>query len=441
MFDFIKSNKLILSLIFLGFFLIVLIFGVMLFAGREEVVVEEEGNPFGEIDETRVFSSNQDVFGPGEYMAGTTSEEVSFGQPVEDFRAVTKVPVIGAVVFDRFIEDSTTPVIRFTSISDGHIYETPLMVKGLEDKLSDFNTFLIGEVEWSQGGTATVVRYLDSTERITTTYLGRFTRGNITENTLEHSSEKPDFTFRHLDENIRDLSFSPDGTKVFYLVESEKGLIGYIESIETGTKAEVWTSMLTDVSVNWGSNSTVLLYTNPSSVAKGAVWSINSKTYSTKVLLADEYALSAKINEQGTKLLYSVIEKNGNIFSLRILDLETDTVTVLPFETVAEKCIWGKGDSEYIYCAVPKQPKSGDFLEDWYMGIAHTDDTVFRINTNSGNAIFLLDPKEKTKLDFDIVNLQLSPNEDYLLFISQKNNALWSLKLPEKQVISSSEEM
>jgi len=44
----------------------------------------------------------------------------------------------------------------------------------------------------------------------------------------------------------------------------------------------------------------------------------------------------------------------------------------------------------------------------------------------------LLNPKEETDMNFDIVNLEVSPDEDYLLFVSQVNNALWSLQLPEK---------
>ena len=75
-------------------------------------------------------------------------------------------------------------------------------------------------------------------------------------------------------------------------------------------------------------------------------------------------------------------------------------------------------------------------MEDWYMGLKNTDDTLWRIDANTGTVKKLFDPFEETEEKFDIENIVISPEENYMLFKTRVNNILWSLKLPEKKLKS-----
>jgi Tol biopolymer transport system component len=274
--------------------------------------------------------------------------------------------------------------------------------------------------------------YSSSLEVVSAT-LGTFMQGSSTENTNEFSEYQTTYEHRQIDNNIRTAAFSPDGTQLFYLVEASNGTVGFLESVQTGTKAVMWKSVFKNLTVSWTSDNNIIIYSNPSSHLEGAVWSLNPSSGSTRVLLTKELALSAKLSPSGNKLLYSLQEDESGAFSLRVLDLNEGKFRVLPIDTMTEKCAWGPNESSNIYCAVPRESVGGDFLEDWYMGADYTDDVIWKLNVNSGSANMLLDPRETTGEEFDVVDLQTDPHEGYLIFKTRVNNALWSLKLPEEE--------
>jgi len=432
MLDFIKNNKLIVgaaALIVVMILAIVVVFILAKFSGQEV----EKQDPFGDTDTERQQASSTD----SDFLFGTSSERFvpdgAVGSPVPEFRAVTKIPVAGAAVYEREQGGSVVEYVRFTSRINGHVFDTPLATIGDEVNVSSKTILRIGNAKWSRNGSSTISRYFDEGGTQMFAYINYAVYGTSTGGVAP-----VEFEGRPLVETIQDVALSPQGNELFYLVTNGEGSVGYIENVITGARVQIWKSLLRNLSVSWETQNRILVYSNPSSYAEGAIWSLNPTTKSTSVLLANNIALAGKTNTSGTKILYSLEEEGNTIFSLRILDIGTGETTHLPLATLVEKCSWGPM-SKYVYCAIPRVEMHGKFLEDWYMGLTGTDDVLWRLDTSTGVVKKLLDPVEVTEEQFDIVDIVVSPQEDYVLFKTRVNNVLWALKLPEKHTTSESE--
>jgi hypothetical protein len=170
----------------------------------------------------------------------------------------------------------------------------------------------------------------------------------------------------------------------------------------------------------------------------GYLWILNPTTGISELTLGDEHALAARMDSTGTRLLYSLQERGSNISSLRVLVLGTSNVTFLPPEVSApvEKCAWGTRYQELIYCAVPRNNATLNYLEEWYLGTLASDDALWQINTVTGEAHMILDPVELTTHSFDITDLQVSPLGDFLIFKTKQDDILWAATIPADKLPS-----
>lgn len=424
MFDTIKKNWSIIVAVVILVVLIVALALVMSMGDGGNTPEGDGNNPFGDVSGERSWatSSNEVFTNPGE--AWVIEQK---GEKVPLLRAISKNPVAGAVPFSKVESGKVVEYVRYSEYSNGHDYETALASIAEEKKISNQTLVRIGEVLWNKSGTAVITRYHDDNGLIVRNHLGVFTTNTQNGSTTANSALS--YEGRDLLGNMVDITFSPSGTDMFYVLKTAHGVTGYTESVKTGVAKELWSTGLQSVSVSWDAQNMILVYTKPTSKAEGAVWSIHPTTGKETVLLAGETALSPKLNTDGTKLLYSTQEENNGLFQVNILETATGNVTTLPIVTFAEKCTWGTGDSKYVYCAVPREEYGGTYLERWYMGVVASEDVLWRINTESGVVKKILDPFEEVQQQFDITDLQVSPKEDFLLFRARGNSVLWSLTL------------
>jgi len=374
---------------------------------------------------------NQDLLREANFLFGTSSEryvmEGNGTRPAPDFRALTTEPSVGIVVTERDTTlGSSTPFVRYVNQENGHVYELPLSVVGNEKELTKKTVLRVAAASLSQSGSSTLLQYHSDIGDVHT-YLGTLQQPAPT------SSEPGVYLLdgTTLANNITSTAFSPSGEHVLYVQRGQDGATIYKESLMTGDKIVLWSSLLRNVHVAWPHEASVLVYTNPTSIAEGLVFTLNPDTGVDQVVLGGEFALAGKQDPTAQRLLYSLQEQVGGVVSLRVLEQETGKTTYLEPATVVEKCVWGPSGSVYIYCAVPREPIVGTMLEDWYMGKVHTDDVIWRFNTFTGGATMLLDPLTEVEQRFDIVDLVVSPSEEYLVLRTKVNNVLWSLRLPE----------
>lgn len=434
-------NKLFILVSIIALLLaIVVLFLVMFFSGRTTTPATEESNPFGNTSTERPIASST----LGEYPLTSTDTDwirPTGNTPATDvpmLRMLSKDPVSSAVPYTQGVSTTTngTAYVRYVLRTSGSILETPLAIATPPVTLSQKTILRVGRSLWVRSGTSVLMQYLDESNEDLFSYLGNFTAPSAS------STEKmPEvFTGRPLPNNIITATFSPDGASVFYLTPSEKGAEGYIESITSGTRALVYSTPFRSMTAVWGNAGTIVLYNNPSQDASGAVWILDPKTWKAKVVLSDQYALSARISPSGTKLLYSMMEggQNSTIFSLRVLDLKTNNVIYLPLPTLSEKCVWGHTDEQGVYCAVPKNNlRTDDFMARWYMGQLTYEDVLWHFNTDTGAGKQIIDPSEEVDAPFDIIDLAIDPTNTFVTFRTKQKEMLWAVRLPQATVATS----
>ena len=178
----------------------------------------------------------------------------------------------------------------------------------------------------------------------------------------------------------------------------------------------LWSSPLS----NW------LLQTTPNSVyitqkasnnIPGYSYLISNKGYEL-TLARDLPGLITNLSPDTETLLYSTTGEGGT--ELYIKNMTTRETTQLYTPTLANKCAWSS-DSLYIYCAIPYNLKYSKNLPDsWYKGKTHFSDSLWRINTNNGEALEL---KKFTGLD--ITDLHILG--EAILFKNKRDQSIWSI--------------
>ena len=100
--------------------------------------------------------------------------------------------------------------------------------------------------------------------------------------------------------------------------------------------------------------------------------------------------------------------------------------TKLDIATLPEKCVWSK-NSLTIYCAVPVSTELAlSFPDDWYQGLTHFQDALWKVDVISGNATPI------SSLDYkliDVVDPMLDPSENFIFFKNNNDGTPWSYDL------------
>lgn len=413
---------------------IILLLGVvfvMFFFGNKPQDTASE-NPFPDTSDERPFpvapnnteDTNDVVTG---WQAASTQ---TIGQNVPLLRRISTGPAIGPTIY-------TSPVgneayVRFVLRNGGKPYETPLARITEPKQLSDREVLRVGDVQWSPNGVSQLVRYTNDVHEEIFSFLGTFPNENAVQATgTSRINETP--SGRPLPNGIVSATFSPKGDSLFYIMGlEEQGSRGYVESVTTNNRVEVWSTPFSGITAHWGAPDSIIVYNNPSITAEGAVWSIHAKTFAVTPLLGGEFGLSARINTKGTHLLYTLYDAVASVYSLRMLDMETGLINYLPLPTIAEKCVWGIANPMEAYCAIPRNMDTKDYLQKWQLGTLLSDDVIWRFDAVTGLAKMVLDPKEYTGETFDIIDLSIDTNDTFITFRTRKNEMIWAVQLPKR---------
>jgi len=97
--------------------------------------------------------------------------------------------------------------------------------------------------------------------------------------------------------------------------------------------------------------------------------------------------------------------------------------------TLPEKCVFSQSNSDVVYCAGPTQMPRVPMPESWYQGIVSLNDNLWKIDLSTQNYEELLMDKEEVDQSFDMTKLEVSPDDEFILFINKKDLTLWSLEI------------
>ncbi len=384
-------------------------------------------DPFGDTSGERPFDIDTDLERPG--SGASSTPPVLHGQALPVLRKLTEEPVSAVTTLSKRDEVGVEPYARYTERATGHVLDANLVRTTQPTTMSIVTIPRIQLATWGGNASTSLVQYFNQDVRTLYTFFGTL-RAN--DQSAANAGELPPYFLNggFLPEDITTIALNPDGTRVFYIVSTDTGSVGYVESVDGGNRRQVWNSPLRELVATWNAPGYILVATKPSSSAPSWVWEVNPNTGKRDLLLSEVLAVTTLANPTGDRVLYSTLETT--LASLRVLMVTTGKVVPLPLVTLPEKCTWSKRMPHILYCGVPKEiPRKNEFPEGWYQGTITWQDNIWRIDTDAGTTKLLLTVSDLANRTMDIVDPVLAPDEDFLLFRAKEDDSLWSYKLPE----------
>ncbi len=233
---------------------------------------------------------------------------------------------------------------------------------------------------------------------------------------------------KNLPANIVSYAVSPKKDQVFlFAVQNGQG-VGYIAPFNGGTATEIFSTPVTQVNVDWPETNTIVITTKGSASDSGYLYFVDPTTGIWKKILGPLPGLSAKVSRDAKYAIISVSDGASGVLT-DIYSVATSTGTDAVIRTLADKCAWGNFYKDLVYCAVPFQPVSGTYPDDWYKGTLSTVDNVWQVNAVTGEVHLVSSLFEQAKANIDAFNLSLDDKDNYLFFMNKLDLSLWSLDL------------
>ena len=265
------------------------------------------------------------------------------------------------------------------------------------------------------------MRHLKTDDRTIESFVGVLPKEYLGTTTNGNNEIKGSF----LPENVKDISVSLDGSKIFYLFNAGNNMIGAILNLLDGRKTQVFDSSFTEWLSFWPSNNIITLSTKPSARVPGYMYTMDSAGKNLSMVLGGINGLTTLGSPNGKLVLYG-----DNNLSLNIYHTDTRNSDILGIRTLPEKCVWGKV-SDVVYCAAPKSIGLGEYPDSWYQGEVSFKDQFWKVDIKTGNATIISDPAAIAGgEEVDGIKLALDEGENYLFFVNKKDSFLWRLELP-----------
>ncbi|OHB09855.1 MAG: hypothetical protein A3G05_00875 [Candidatus Zambryskibacteria bacterium RIFCSPLOWO2_12_FULL_45_14] len=374
--------------------------------------------PFGTAGDTGQPTTNPST--PLGASDQSTTDE--FGKPTASLFRISMEPVAGAVILNK---GTSTVVVRYVDRATGHIYESNLTTLA-KTKITNQTLPKIYEAYFRSDGNAVLFRSLQNDSDTVENFSLSLTPPKAT----LASTSSPQATdglytvsATALRGDINAVAVG-SGNTLFYALRDTKTLVSSAFN-GTGVKT-LFTSPFTDWHlVPVGNN--LVIYTKASAYVPGYAYTLNTASRTLTKIIGPLNGLTVRPNASGNRILYSYTEGSGT--KLFANNLQSKDVSEIFPPTLAEKCVWSVKNVGVVFCGAPTSGLGSGEPDNWYRGATHFSDRIWRFDTNTDIAEVLAEPKQNLDIDIDVLDLKLSPNEDYLIFINKNDLTLWGLKL------------
>jgi hypothetical protein len=233
---------------------------------------------------------------------------------------------------------------------------------------------------------------------------------------------------KNLPDGIVSYASSPKNDKIFLFVVQNNQGIGYVAPFNGGTAVQIFSTPITQVNVEWPEDNTIAITTKGSATDNGFLYFVSPKTGVWKKILGPVAGLSTRVSHDAKYVLVSATDGSNGLLT-DIYSVASSTSNDAVVKTLADKCAWGNFYKEAIYCAVPFQPVSGTYPDDWYRGNISSIDKMWQINARTGEIHLISSIFTAAKQNIDAYNLGLDTKDNYLFFMNKTDLSLWSLDL------------
>lgn len=345
--------------------------------------------------------------------SGTTTIDLTGdGQtPPPRLRQVTLVPTAGATIFDT----ASSTFIRYIERATGHIYETESENSHV-NKISNLTIPKIYEALWTTDGTKLLIRYLKDDNQTQRTFYAKISTTTRPEQALEGL---------FLADGIKDISLF--GNKIFYSFPGTSGIQGIRANIDGSDKNAVFSSSFSDWSSYWTSTTSITLFSRPSGLAEGSAYTLNPQTGSYTKTIGDIKGLTALGSPDGTLVLLS--KSTTGSLATGVYAVKTAQSQALAVSTLTDKCVWSVREKGVVFCGVPQTIPNGLYPDSWYQGKVSFNDSLWKIDTITGETEQLFTPEFEAGVSMDMIKLSLNQKENALIFTNKKDMTVWRYTL------------
>ncbi|NCN07992.1 hypothetical protein GW944_00280 [Candidatus Parcubacteria bacterium] len=346
------------------------------------------------------------------------------GVPTEKLFTLSRTPIAGYVVFNKDGDN----VVRYIDRATGHIYDS-ILPKNLgtdpvETKKITNNTIpKIYEAYFNPNGSKVLIRSLientDAVENISLSLTPPKT-------TASTSTSESDSLYSISSTNIRGniSSVAVVGNSLLSLVKDSSSIIS--SSFDGSNQKTILNTPFTDWKIISNGNN-VLAQTKAGSYFSGYAYKLNTVSGSLTKIVGPLDGLIILPNPTGSFVLYSY--NQGGEVKVIAKNTQNNKLTPITPATLAEKCVWSTKNIEILICSSPIEGLDLNEPDNWYKGLTHFSDRLWIYDVNENISQVLLEPKLAYDIDIDAINLQLSPDEEYLIFTNKTDLTLWALKI------------
>lgn len=268
-------------------------------------------------------------------------------------------------------------------------------------------------------GDGNVILRALSEEGLITSFAGTLAS---TSPSLDPNAAPRELKGHYLPQNV--TSVGVRGKQLLYLVEDPDGGSALVQSDwKTSAPKKMFSSTLSDWSIDWLPDNRIILAQKPSDDIAGYAYEL--KGGSLVPLMENMSGLSIRGRANAEAILYST-SGNGSV-TLFGRPRSNSSTAVLPIQTVADKCVWAPGAALVAYCAVPQSISSSAYLFNSYRGALHTSDSWWRIDVATGAAEMFYTPD--SSLSLDIERPLIDTRGEYISFIDATDRSLWMLRI------------
>ncbi len=230
-------------------------------------------------------------------------------------------------------------------------------------------------------------------------------------------------TITVLPPNVKSFSWSPDGKSIAYLLPKNNQLSLVTANSSNGNPRAVFSTPIRDSQISWVGTTTIAFQTAPSGLAEGYLFTYNITTGRFNRILGPFFGLMSLWSPDATKILVSSTKPDGTGLGLSVYSNTGDPLFSFARKTIPEKCVFI--NALKLLCGVPRLLSATSVLPDEYLrGEINTSDTLIEFDLKTQ------DVKEIMKEgNFDMSNLLLSKEGDYLFFVNRTDGTLWSYRI------------
>lgn len=319
---------------------------------------------------------------------------------------------------------------RYIERGLGHIYETQLSTY-TESRIVNETRSRIMEALWGNNGKSVVIRFIDDKDGVVIktriVNIGdstiSFARGTSTVSLPSNFLRTEEV---YLPDNIPFMAVAEDSTdKLFYL----EGGVGSTATFKDTSVSKIFSSAFTEWLPQFPNQNLITLTTRPSGAVPGHMFFLNPKTKVVTKILGNINGLTTQTNYDGNLVLYSETKSNTPVLS--IYDTSKKEIHSLSLLTLPEKCVWSLKKTTLAYCAVPQAIQSANYPDQWYQGLVSFSDELWEIDATTFNTRRIMTPKTLGAPVLDMINLTLSSDDNFLLFMNKISGNPWVYSIVE----------